>query len=685
MMLTTIVLCALSRIAAADPAPPDIEWWRRARLGMFVHWGLYSEAGGVWKGKFLPGWSEWMLNRLRISPDVYHATLTPRFDPSEFDADAWVRAAKEAGMEYIVITTKHHDGFANWPSAVSTLDIAATHFGKPIAEGGRGRDPLLELSQACARQGLRLGFYYSLLDWAHPDYLPRREWDTRPTEGNSYHKYAAFMKEQVRELLDGRYGKIAILWGDGNWEHSGQEHRSDEIIAMARELQPGILVNDRWSVLGDYETPENKIPEAGPARPWETCMTLNDSWGYARDDHNFKSAAEVLKNLAEIVSKGGNYLLNIGPDGKGRIDPESIRVLDSMSAWMKTHGASIHGNGVAPLPRPDCGVWTLATGGTGEPATLNLHLFTAPAGAVRVAGVIDDPTRVLVPGGEFVAGAWRREGPDLVVDLDASALAAIGAASPHAVLSLEFAKTPRVIATPILLGDAPIFVDSMRVEFAPPTSGTSIHVTTDGSDPASAAALVADATGSYGVELADSALVRARSSWQGHASSAETSASFTRVEPSAAQACDGTNAGLNARVLLGSFEDVPSDAQFAASKTSLVVEGPSIPRGLPEERFAIRLTGLLKAPERGVYRFELTSDDGSELWIDGKLVVDNGGLHGATPKSGDIALAAGCHAIDLRMFESVGSESLSLRWRLPNAASFTAIPSQAWSRRDPWE
>ncbi len=671
--------------AATDPAPPDFGWWRDARFGMFIHWGLYSEAAGVWKGKFLPGWSEWMLNRLRIPPAVYYETLMPRFDPSEFDADEWVKLAKDAGMKYIVITTKHHDGFANFPSAVGDLDVAATKFGKPESEGGRGRDPLKELADACERHGLRLGFYYSLLDWAHPDYLPRREWDTRPKDDASYARYAAFMREQVREILDGRYGKIAILWGDGDWEHSAREHESTEIVEMARELQPGILVNDRWAMAGDYATPENKIPDQGPERPWETCMTLNGSWGYARDDHDFKGPPEVLRNLTDIVSKGGNYLLNIGPDGRGRIDDESAAVLRGVGAWMATHESAIRGNGAAPLPRPSWGRFTYATRDSG--ATLNAHLFEAPTnGSLRLPGVVDDPSAVRVLGTEYPAPPFHREGPDLVLDLPAASCEAIAKASRHSVIAVEFAKPPSIVGVPVILGDERLFVDPIAIAFQPPPEGAAIHVTIDGSEPTASSPVVGrGAEGRWTLPLDRTATVRARTSWRGAIGSGETLATFTRVPLQPATPCAGTDPGLNARIVLGEYKDVPRPATYDLSKTSVATESVTLPRGLPEDRFAVRLTGSIDVPSSGIYRFELSSDDGSELWIDGVRVIDHGGLHGATPKHGDAALAKGCHEIDVRMFESVGSDSVSLRWRLPGAAEFTSIPQAAYSRGNPWE
>lgn len=695
MIWTTALALTISFVSAgASPPPvaPDFAWWTEARFGMFVHWGLYSEAGSVWKGKFLPGWSEWMLNRKKIPPDEYHAELTPRFDPVDFDADAWVRAAKDAGMKYIVITTKHHEGFALWPSAAGEQDIATTHFGKPKSQGGRERDPLRELADACKRHGIKLGFYYSLLDWSHPDYLPRREWDTRSIDGAEYPRYTTYMRAQVKELLDGRYGEIAVLWGDGDWEHGAREHTSDEIVAMARELQPGILINDRWSQPGDYATPENKIPDAGPARPWETCMTLNNSWGYARDDHEFKSAAAVLRNLADIVSKGGNYLLNIGPDGKGRIDPESMSVLSSIALWMKTHSTSIHGNGRAPLPVPEWGKWTMAQSDEGT-ATLNAHLFSAPKGGViQLAGVMDEPLSIRVPGNEFAVGkdSVRRDGADLLVQLDAEALEAIGKAStvdttPHAVIEVEFASMPRVLTAPEILGDDSIFVDGIVLRLSPPPAGAVIHVTTNGSMPTLLTPpLVRDGQRGYSVALTRSATVRARASWNGQLSSAETTRRVDQVELLSASVCDalgaGAESGLTAKILLGEFEVVPGSKDFDAVIDLARVDSIRIPENAPLDRYAVQIRGVIETRLPGVYRFEISSDDGSELWIDGRLVIDNGGLHGATSKFGDIALAGGCHEIEVRMFESVGGEALSLRWRVPFESDFTAIPAKAFRR-----
>ena len=678
LALTTSAITSNTPCTADEIAPPDFAWWREARFGMFVHWGLYSEAGSVWKERFLPGWSEWMLNRKKIPPEEYYAELMPRFDPADFDANAWVLAAKNAGMKYIVITTKHHEGFANWPSAVSDRDIAATKFGKPISEGGRGRDPLRELADACERHGMKLGFYYSLLDWAHPDYLPRRDWDVRPIDGAEYARYAQFMRAQVKELLDGRYGKIAVLWGDGDWEHGAREHTSDEIVAMARALQPGILVNNRWALPGDYATPENSIPDAMLDRPWETCMTLNGSWGYARDDHDFKTAPVVLQNLADIVSKGGNYLLNIGPDGRGRIDPESLAVLAEIGQWMRTHSTSIYRNGHTPLPIPEWGRWTMGTNQDGS-TTINAHIFSPPkSGLIRLDGVIDNPTAVRVLGGEFAAPTFRREGPDLVANLDPAVQEAISKTSAHSVVAIDFTTPPRILTAPVIVGDDRMFVGTTTVRFAPPPTGATIHVTTDGSQPnANTLALTSNPQGEFAIVLDRTSTLRARTSWQGNMSNAETTLTFVRSELLPAKKC-GDTIGLDARAIAGTFEIVPANDAFENATQKSVIQSVAIPVGVPADRYAIQLRGMIDVPASGVYRFEIASDDGSELWIDGVRVIDNGGLHGAVPKVGDVALAIGCHDLDVRMFESVGSEALALRWRLPMTTQFAEIPMEAF-------
>jgi len=702
-------LAALAAVAALSqspsvPAPPDMQWWRDARFGMFIHWGLYSEAGGVWKGSFLPGWSEWMLNRLKIPPAEYQAELMPRFDPVDFDATAWVRAARDAGMGYMVITTKHHEGFAIWDSDASDLDVGATRFGKPAGEGGRGRDPLKELADAAAAQKMPLGFYYSLLDWSHPDYLPRRPWESRTAEGADYARYVEFMTAQVRELLGGEYGRVAILWGDGDWEHGMAEHRSDAIVAIARTLQPGILVNDRWAQPGDYATPENKIPDEGLPRPWETCMTLNDSWGYARDDDNFKPARTVTRMLVDCVSKDGNFLLNVGPTGRGTIDGRTLGVLREVGQWMHTYGESIRGCGAAPLPRPEWGriTWRSAPDGS---ATAYLHVWEGAAGAgtdLRLPGVLDTPSRVRVLGETGPSRAIaERDGADTLIRIvedpartdgtarpaaeasnegDRAAQSSAGGSAP--VIAVHWDKAPAIARPPAMGIDVRIFIDAMPVRFEPVSPECEIRVTLDGSAPNEMSPLASvGRDGVPSVTVRDTCTLRAVTFWNGNPVGRETRADFTRVEPLAPIARTESTPGLAVRLLEGNFDRVPSRSALNGEGSAWRADVPDVqlPADRPAEHFAVILTGYIEVSRAGIYRFGISSDDGSVLEIDSTVVIDHDGPHGATEKTGDIALGAGRHRITVRYFEATGSEALALRWQPPGSDGLVPVPASRLS------
>ncbi|MDX6766467.1 MAG: alpha-L-fucosidase, partial [Candidatus Methylacidiphilales bacterium] len=293
---------------------------------------------------------EWIMNCGDI-PVADYKTLATQFNPTKFDAESWVVLAKEAGMKYIVITAKHHDGFALWPSKASPFNIAdATPF---------KRDPLAELASACRKHGLKLGFYYSQAqDWTHPGgacwkYGPRStdHWD--PAQLGSFDDYIdSIAVPQTRELLT-RYGSDvpAVLWWDTprRWMQPSHAKKINDVV---QEIRPGLIMNNRLGggIQGDTETPEQYIPPQGyPGRDWETCMTMNDTWGFKSYDHNWKSNATLLRNLCDIASKGGNYLLNVGPDGEGSIPQPSIDSLRAMGRWMKVNGEAIYGSQATPF------------------------------------------------------------------------------------------------------------------------------------------------------------------------------------------------------------------------------------------------------------------------------------------------------------------------------------------------
>ena len=372
-------------------------WWTRARFGMFIHWGVYAVPADSTRLDGSRGAAEWYLTNRQMPVEEYRR-FAAEFNPKLYDAAEWVRIARQAGMRYIVITSKHHDGFCLWDSALTDWTITkATPF---------RRDALRELARECRRQGMPLGFYYSIMEWSHPDYLPRRPWDTRPPEGADFDRYVLYMKGQLRELIEG-YGPVRVLWFDGEWEDTWTHERGVDLYGYVRSLAPDILINNRvdkgrkgmqgmtveGDFRGDFGTPEQEVPEEGFAdgRLWESCITINNTWGYAANDTDWKPSAQLIRLLCDVAGKGGNLLLNVGPKADGTF-PEAIteRLLE-MGRWLEANGEAIYGTSAGLLKGLPPGVRCTRRG-----STLYLHVFDWPDGGLTVKGVSCLPVRAEV-------------------------------------------------------------------------------------------------------------------------------------------------------------------------------------------------------------------------------------------------------------------------------------------------
>jgi len=343
-----------------SPKPPDpakekrLEWFREAKYGMFIHWGLYAIPAGEWNGRRCLGLGEWVMNRCQVPVKEYEK-LAARFDPVKFNADEWVQLAQDAGMKYMVITSKHHDGFAMFKSAASPYNVVdATPYKKDI---------LKQLADACARHGMRLGFYYSQSqDWHEPggagntwDFGP----DTAPDGKTELKKYEDYLRgkaePQVKELLT-NYGPVALIWFDT--PRMMTPERGQRFADLVRTLQPATLIDGRLGTEGDYRsTGDNVIPSEASAEAWETPATINDTWGFRRDDTNWKSPGQIAFKLVDIVSKGGNYLLNVGPTAEGVIPQPSADVLRTVGRWLRVNGEAVYGTGPSPFG-DEFGEWT---------------------------------------------------------------------------------------------------------------------------------------------------------------------------------------------------------------------------------------------------------------------------------------------------------------------------------------
>ncbi len=401
-------------------------WYTDARFGMFIHWGLYA----------IPARGEWVRSFEEMPKEDY-MPFFEEFNPVDFDPKAWARAAKEAGMKYVVLTAKHHDGFCLFDSKYTDFKSTNTPF---------GRDIVKEFVEAVRGEGLKVGLYFTLLDWYHPDYPhfgdqnhPMRNNPAYGNENRDFSRYVEYLHNQVREICT-NYGKLDVLWFDFSYENEnyvmrGETWKATELVNMVRELQPDVIIDNRLEVSGegfgsmwegnptpyhgDFVSPEQIIPPNGIQDKngndliWEACITMNNHWGYCQNDRFFKPSSMLIKKLVECVSKGGNLLLNVGPDARGNIPPQSMEILRQIGAWMKENSQSIHGCGKSGLEKPDTGRITR------KGNKLYYHLFENTVGPMPLLGIQEEQVekvRYLATGAEIqLSKSWMSSNyPDIV-------------------------------------------------------------------------------------------------------------------------------------------------------------------------------------------------------------------------------------------------------------------------------
>jgi len=358
-----MLICVFAVSAFAQSKPDKMDWWKEAKFGLFIHWGVYSVPAGVYDGKDIDGIGEWIMNRGKI-PTARYQAYAKQFNPVKYNPEAWVKMAKDAGMKYLVITSKHHDGFTLFETKASKWNIVeATPYGK---------DLLKPLADACHKNGIRLGFYYSQAqDWNNVGGAASGgHWD-KAQDGSMDDYIDKVAVPQVKEILS-NYGQVDILWWDTPTDMT--KERAEKFLPVIAKY-PDLITNNRLGggYNGDTETPEQFVPATGfPGRNWETCMTMNDTWGYKSKDNNWKSTKVIIQTLIDIVSKGGNYLLNVGPTSEGLVPQPSIERLAEVGKWMKINGEAIYGTTASPfsyLPWGRC---------TQKGNKLYLHVFDWP-------------------------------------------------------------------------------------------------------------------------------------------------------------------------------------------------------------------------------------------------------------------------------------------------------------------
>ncbi|NQT24410.1 alpha-L-fucosidase [candidate division KSB1 bacterium] len=656
-LMITFLILLLSVSGFQCQKQDNMAWWREARFGLFIHWGLYAIPAGEWDG--VTSYAEWIRTNAQIPVDEYDK-FVDQFNPVNYDAEAWVRMAKDAGMKYITITSKHHDGFCLFDSEYTDYDVMSTPF---------KRDILKELADACHKAGIKICWYHSIMDWHHPDYLPRRSWETnRSSEDADLERYIAHMKNQLEELVT-NYGDIGVLWFDGEWEETWTPELGWDLYHYLKKMDPDLIINNRvgkgrsgmagltkeGEYAGDFGTPEQEIPATGlPNLDWETCMTMNDHWGWNKIDKNWKSTEDLLRKLADIASKGGNFLLNVGPKPDGTFPQESIDRLAAIGDWMDVNGESIYGTKASPFKYLEWGRCTQKSVWSGT--RLYLHVFNWPMdGKLVIPGIYNKADNAHLLGDPETALDVTRQEDALIISMPDAALDPI-----NTVVVLDVKGKPDIGNRPDIHAEQNLFMDELTVEIKSDREDIQIRYTTDGM-PVTAKSPVYTAP----ITLTSSVKVKARCFRDEKPVSGTAESFFEKVAPLKSIQARKVNPGIRYKYYHGNWDALPNFNKLKSEKSGVT---KSITVSIREQvdYYGIVFEGFIRVPTTGMYRFYTESDDGSCLLIDGRHIVENDGIHGMEEQGGLIPLEAGFHNIRVEFFERNGGDDLIVSLKGPD-------------------
>ncbi|MEX2564595.1 MAG: alpha-L-fucosidase [Cyclobacteriaceae bacterium] len=653
-----------------DEREQKMKWWREAKFGLFIHWGVYAVPAGMYKGEKVDRVSSWIMQHEHIPVNEYKE-YADQFNPVKYDPEEWVDLAIEAGMKYLVITAKHHEGFSLYDSKVSDWDVVdSTPYGKDLL------DPIIK---SCREKGIRVGLYYShSVDYVHPggevqslDFKPGGQWDPIQKTKDMDTYFKGIVVPQVTEMLT-NYGEIDLLWWDGGGWYNVNRERADMILQVTNEY-PNLIMNNRLGgdYSGDWKTPEQYIPATGLDYDWETCMTMNDTWGYRSWDHNWKSTDSLIHMLVDVASKGGNFLLNIGPRADGTIPEASIERLKGIGRWMSVNSESIYGTTASPFENLPWGRCTKKVGNEGV-TELYFHIFNWPDdGKLRVPRINNVIKEVYL-----LADNNKTQCP--ISTYDDEMIISLPKKSPNQismVVRMNIEGYPEVMNPPVIDAEAGILYDQMKVSLNKSVPQVGIRYTINGTIPTKRSTLYEEGCP---IILTENTTIKAALFQDGERVSNVRERSFTKESPKPANEVENLKRGLKYQYFEGLWSQVPDFNKLNPADEGIVYFF-DVSKGLRNELFGIRFTGYIKVPETGVYKIHAKYNDGCNISIGEQQILNTGrGVVDSEIMRESIGipivLEKGFHPITVDYFQRIDHAILDLSWSGPD---FTKQPINA--------